>query len=119
VKTFLRLLPVFLSALVLAAHFLRGGRLLGVAICLAALLILLVRESWAARSMQVLLVLGSLEWIRTTLALVAERRSLGAPWIRMAAILAGVALFTAASALVFQGTRLKRRYSLSSASRAE
>jgi hypothetical protein len=109
--TFVRLLPVILSALVLAAHFLRGGHLGLVLISLAALLILLVREAWAARLVQALLLLGSLEWIRTMLHLMGERRSLGEPWMRMAAILGSVVLFTAASALVFQTARMKERYS--------
>jgi hypothetical protein len=119
VKTFVRLLPVLLSGLVLAAHFLRGGHLGVVMICLAALTILLIRESWAARLMQLLLLLGSLEWVRTMMILVSQRRSLGEPWIRMAVILGAVALFTAASALVFQGARLRERYSLQAAPEAE
>lgn len=81
-------------------------------LCLAALFILTVRERWAARLMQLLLVLGSLEWIRTMLALITARRGLGEAWIRMAVILSSVALFTAASALVFLTAHLKKRYSL-------
>jgi len=110
-RILLHLLPVILSGLVLSAHFLRGGRIVGVMVCLAALLLLAVRERWVARLTQVLLLLGALEWVRTTLVLVAERRSLSEPWIRMAVILSAVALFTAASALVFQGARLRERYS--------
>ena len=110
-RTLLHLLPVILSGLVLSAHFLRSGSVLVVMACLAALLLLAVRERWAARLMQVLLLLGALEWIRTMLVLVAQRRSLSEPWIRMAMILSAVALFTAASALVFQSVHLKRRYS--------
>jgi hypothetical protein len=117
--TFVRLLPVLLSGLVLSAHFLRGGHLGVVMICLAALTLLLIRESWAARLMQLLLLLGSLEWVRTMMILISQRRSLGEPWIRMAVILGTVALFTAASALVFQGARLRERYSLQAAPHGE
>jgi hypothetical protein len=113
--TFVRLLPVFLSALVLAAHFLRGGHWGGVIFSLAALSLLLVRESWAARLMQILLLLGSLEWLRTLMVLASARRTLGEPWIRMAVILGAVSLITAASALVFRGARLRERYSLPAA----
>ena len=110
-KTLLHLLPVILSALVLSAHFVRGRSLPVAIICLAVLLLLLVRERWIPRLMQALLLLGALEWFRTMLVLVAQRRGLSEPWIRMALILAAVALFTAASALVFQSRRLKDRYS--------
>jgi hypothetical protein len=118
-KTFLRLLPSILSALVLAAHFLRNGLFLGVLIFLAAPWVLLIRESWAARLVQILLLLGSLEWIRTMMDLIGDRKSLGEPWIRMAAILTGVALFTLVSALLFQGKGLRERYSLSRANGGE
>ena len=118
-KTLLHLLPVILSGLVLSAHFLRGGSFLVVLVCLAALLFLLVRERWVARLMQVLLILGALEWVRTMLALVAQRRSLSEPWTRMAMILSAVALFTAGSALMFQGAHLKARYSPQAPPRGE
>jgi len=48
-RTGLLLLPVILSELTLAAHFLRATQLAGVACCLAALGLLLVRRPWAAR----------------------------------------------------------------------
>ncbi len=110
-KTLLLLLPVILSALVMGAHFLRGGHLGGVLFCLAALFLLTIREAWAARLMQLLLLLGALVWIWTMVDLAGIRRSLGEPWIRMAVILSSVALFTAASGLVFQTARMKLRYS--------
>ena len=64
-KTFLRALPVVLSALVLAAHFFRSRQLPLVAVSLALPLLLLVRERWSARVVQAGLVLGALEWVRT------------------------------------------------------
>lgn len=110
-RTLLHLLPVILSCLALSAHFLRAGSVPAVIVCLGALLLLLVRKRWAARLTQVILLLGALEWVRTMLVLVAARRGLSEPWIRMAAILSAVALFTAASALVFETARLRERYS--------
>jgi len=116
-RTGILLLPVILSELTLAAHFLRGAQLVGVACCLAALGLLFVRRPWAARLTQGLLALGALEWLRTLARLVVERRDLSEQWLRMAGILAGVAIATAASAFVFRTARLRRCYGLGASPR--
>jgi hypothetical protein len=98
-KTFLRALPVVLSALVLGAHFFRSRQLPLVALSLALPLLLLVRERWSARAVQAGLVLGALEWGRTLLFLAGQRMEAGRPWGRLAVILGGVAALTALSAM--------------------
>jgi sensor c-di-GMP phosphodiesterase-like protein len=103
---------VILSDLALAAHFLRAGSLAGAVGCVAALFLLLIRKAWAARLVQIVLLAGSVEWVRTMVLLARERQRLGEPWLRMALILLAVALFTAASALVFSSERVRRHYSL-------
>ncbi len=49
-------------------------------------------------------------WLRTLWQLAAMRQAHGQPAGRMVAILAAVAVFTAASALVFRAASLRRRY---------
>ena len=107
-----RLIPVFLSALLLAAHFSRADNLPMVVLALAAPLLLLVRQPWVPRAFQVALVLGALEWVRTLISIARMRHAIGEPWMRMAVILGVVALVTASSALVFQVKALKTRYSI-------
>lgn len=95
---------------VLAAHFWRAG---DIAIAIAAtgsLALLLVRQRWAARAMQAILVLGAIEWLRTLAALVAMRQSIGMPYARLAWILGAVALATAACALVFEHRLMRERF---------
>ena len=104
------LVPAVLSLLVIAAHFLRAGQLLLVALALAAIGLVFVRRAWSARVLQVALALGALEWVRTIAVLVNERRAEGRPFARMAVILGVVALVAAASALSFAGRRLKDRF---------
>lgn len=107
---FLRLTPAILSLLVLGAHFLRSGQMLIVGACLALILLLLVRSKWIPRVMQLVLLLGSIEWLWTLYAFAEQRMAHGQPWLRMAIILGGVALFTGASALVFRNRQLKKYY---------
>jgi len=105
------LLPVF-ACLLLAAHFFRAG-LLPLATASALLpLLLAIPRAWAARTMQVALVIGAIEWLRTLAEFAAVRISMGQPVLRLVAILVAVALFTAASALVFRNARLRTRYRL-------
>lgn len=89
-----------LSFLLLGAHFMREGAWLLVAACIGFALLLAWRTRWAARLVQLALALGAIEWMWTALVLVQERMAEGRPWLRLAMILGGVALFTAASALV-------------------
>ncbi len=108
--TFVRLLPVLISFLLLAAHFSRADNTPMVAASLIFPLILLVRKPWVAPTVQVVLVLGGLIWVRRAAALVGQRQASGESWTRLAVILAVVAAFTMASALVFRSTALRKRY---------
>lgn len=109
---FFRLIPVLLSALLMAAHFSRADNLALVIFSLAAPILLLLRRRWVAMLAQLALMLAALEWLRTLLSIAVRRQQVGDPWLRMAVILGVVALFTALSALVFRSKSLKERYSL-------
>ena len=106
----LQLLPVALSLIVLAAHFLRAGNILMVAVVLTVLGLLGVRRRWAARVMQVTLLFGAAEWVRTLAQLAALRSQAGQPVTRLLLILGSVALVTALSALMFVVPRVRDRY---------
>ncbi|MBP9145327.1 MAG: hypothetical protein KBF21_03705 [Thermoanaerobaculia bacterium] len=95
----LLLLPIVLSALTLGAHLLRGGLLPLALVAVALPLLLMPRSDTALRMLQGLLLLGAVEWLRTLLVILEQRRSLGQPWHRLVVILGAVALVTAFSAL--------------------
>jgi len=98
---FALLIPILLSFLVLAAHFFRNGHTVLVLICCTAPMLMLVRRTWATRLLQVMLIIGALEWVRTLLQIRAVRIDEGRDWQRMAIILGSVAVFTFASSLVY------------------
>lgn len=97
---FVRLALPVISSLLLAAHFYRAGLLPLAALSAALPLLLAVPRRWAARTLQVALLLGAFEWLRTLAAISAERITTGQPVLRLIAILLAVAVITAASALV-------------------
>jgi prepilin signal peptidase PulO-like enzyme (type II secretory pathway) len=106
----LRLAPAVLSLLVLAAHFYRGQAFFALAAALATLALVFVRKPWAPRIIQIALLLGAVEWIRTLYSLVQVRESMGQPYTRLALILGGVALFSALSCLAFQRRDVRSHY---------
>lgn len=96
--------------MLMAAHFSRadiGGLPF---ICLLLPFLLFFKRAWVPKVFQVLLILGSIEWIRTMIGLIQMRELAGQPWIRLAVILVCVALFTGLSAMIFQGKTLKNYY---------
>ena len=107
---FLRLLPVFISFLILAAHFLRAGQTAVIIFLLSLLLLLMIRKFWVPWVIQLTLLVGAVEWLRTLLSVAQIRIDSGMPWTRMAIILGAVALFTALSGLVFRNASLRARY---------
>ena len=109
-KKVLLYLPTVLALLLLAAHFLRYGNTVIVVGIVALSGLLFVRRAWAARIIQLVLVAGTVEWLRTLAMLVQERMALGAPYLRMAVILGLVAAVTAFAALLFQSKELKALY---------
>lgn len=106
----IRLLLVIFSSLLMAAHFSRADQTGLALVCLVLPLLLFIKRRWVAIVFQVLLLIGSIEWLQTTLRIVAIRQAQGQPWTRLVIILGSVALITALSALVFESRRLKERF---------
>jgi hypothetical protein len=110
VRAILLLLPAVLSALVLGAHFLRRGDVPLVLACLVVCALLFVRRGWAARLVQLALLAGTLEWLRTLVALLATRRAAGEPWVRLVAILGLTAAVSLAGVLLLETRALRARF---------
>lgn len=106
------MMAVALSFVVLAAHFLRDGNMVMVALSLFLPVLLFIPRPIVARVLQVALLLASLEWLRTMMTIVDVRAAAGMPYTRTVVILAVVALLTLASAFVFHTRAMRRRYGL-------
>ncbi|KPK09522.1 MAG: hypothetical protein AMS20_00350 [Gemmatimonas sp. SG8_28] len=104
------LTSVILSCVLLAAHFSRHEIPVLVALSLLAPFLLFAKRPWVPRLLQLLLVLGALEWVRTAAVLAARRIDAGEPWLRMVLILAAVALLTSGAAALLQPTRVRSRF---------
>lgn len=72
--------------------------------------VMFIRRPWAARILQICLIIGALEWVRTTVYLVFARNEQGEPFLRLSLILGLVALFTLLSSLVLRLKRIKSHF---------
>jgi len=104
------LIPMLFSVMFLAAHFLRTGPMILALLCLIVPLTLFVRRIWALRLVQIFLLLGAAEWVRTLIVLVRDRQAQGEPWLRLVIILGAVAAFTAGAAFILQAKKVRSHY---------
>jgi hypothetical protein len=111
-------IPMLFSVLILAAHFLRTGPMILAVLCLTIPLTLFIRRIWALRVVQLFLLLGATEWLRTLIALVQDRQVQGEPWLRLVIILGTVAAFTVGSAFILQVKKVREHYGATSGTAA-
>ncbi len=105
------LIPAALSLLLGAAHFWRAG-LYGLSVSLVGfmLLVLSMRSAWLQRVLSITLLLLAARWVWVCGGLVQIRLAMGEPWMRLACILLGVALFSVFSAWLVQRRRTQDFY---------
>lgn len=113
-KTLIFLIPVIISFILLAAHFMRDNDLIFAFFVLALLFIILYFLVPASvKAAKVMLLFGTIEWIRSGYALASIRLRAGEPYIRLVIIMGGVAFFTLLSSLAFYTKPVKERYNIS------
>ena len=94
----LSIVTTVISALLIAAHFLRSGAYVLTAAAALFPVLLLLKTEVALRIVQALLLLITGEWLHTLAVIALQRQALGEPWMRMGAILAAVAALSLTSA---------------------
>ncbi len=109
-KNFMKFIPIILCSLLIAAHFGRANMFVLQIASLIIPLILIWKNKISAVIVQIFLIAGGLEWIRTLVYYARIRAENGEPWLRLAIILGVVAVLTFASTLVFRTKFMKKRY---------
>jgi len=111
-KNFIKILPIILCSLIMAAHLGRANMLILQVVSLLIPFILIWKNKLSARAIQLLLIIYGLEWIRTINYYVQIRIANDEDWFRLAIILSVVALLNFATVLVFRTISMKERYNL-------
>ena len=100
-----------LSSLVFFAHFLRGMEVSGMVAALIPPLLYAWRRPASRRFVQLASALGAVLWILVALEIGRARMAEGEPWLRMALILAAVAVQSLLPALVLEGQKSRTWFS--------
>jgi hypothetical protein len=106
----LRILPLIISALLLAAHFLRSSSLLLVVLCLLVPFLLFIKKRWVLWVLQVFTVIAAVMWMIALKAIIQTRIFEGRSWVASGIILGLVALFTLSSGLWLNTSQVKNNY---------
>lgn len=105
-----RIVLLILSCLLLGAHFLRGGHLVLMVLCLIIPSLLLIKKRWSLIIVQIFLFVGTWIWIRTAIIIIHERMILGIPWGKIVIIIGPIAIFTLLAGLLLNSQVVRKRY---------
>ncbi len=103
-------IPIILSSLLIAAHFIRYDFKLMAIFCLLLPALLLFRRTWVPKVITTFLLLYSIEWVRTMVSLVEQYKLQERPFLKLVIILLSVIVFTLLSSAVFKSQTMKNRY---------
>jgi hypothetical protein len=106
----LRLIPLVIASLLLAAHFIRDGN---IGLVLAAVLVpalLFIKKRWSLMLVQLSAYAAAGVWVYTLIQLVQQRMILARPWTGAVMILGSVALFTTFAGLMLSSPSIKKQY---------
>ncbi|NUP94714.1 MAG: hypothetical protein HUU28_00980 [Planctomycetaceae bacterium] len=107
---FLLLAPTVLCVLVFCASLFRSGLVILIPPLLISLGLMFFKSGVVARYFQLLLLGVAAYWAFRAIGLGLDRAEEGAPWLRMALILGGVALFNLLAAALWESKPLLRHY---------
>ncbi len=99
------------SLILLSAHFSRMN--FPIILSIIALLspfLFFYKKRFSITIIQIILFLGTLEWIRAAVFYIQQRMDMGAPWLRLAVILGLIIILTAYSAWSLSTEEVKKRY---------
>jgi hypothetical protein len=106
----LRITLLALSAILLAAHFLRTFTILPMLLCLAAPFLLLIKKRWSLLIIQALTVLAAMIWLFTLNGIIQQRLQEGRSWIASGIILGVVAGYTLLTGWLLESPLVKEKY---------
>ncbi len=105
-----KIIPYILTCVLIAAHFMRASNGFMVIVSTLFPLMLFIKKPWVPMISQIFAYLGAGLWLGTTLDIAKERLMMGDDWIRMAAILGVVALFSAWSGILLNHDKVTEHY---------
>jgi hypothetical protein len=106
----LRVSLLALSAVLIAAHFLRTASYVPMFFCLASPFLLFIKKRWTVLIVQALTVLAAVIWLLTLYAIIRQRMLEGRSWTVAAIILGVVTGYTLFTGWLLNSPVVKQRY---------
>ena len=111
-KNSLKIFPIIICFLLMAAHLSRANLNILMVVCLVLPFILLWKSKVSARVVQIALMIFGLEWIRALIYYAHVRMENGEDWFRLGIILIVVAVFNFVTIFVYRSSYMIDRYNL-------
>lgn len=99
-----------LCSIFLSLHFFRMGLLLFTLISLTLIPLLFVRKKGAYITINIIIFLGTLDWIRTLFRIIGERMRDGRPWLVSFIILSVVIIIHLLTLLILRKKSVKEKF---------
>ena len=98
--------------ILLAAHFSRGGNDILAGLTLLIPFLLFIKQKWVIISLEILAYLAAVVWLYGAYVYIQVRIATGDDWIRLLAIMGGVALYTAWAGFFLRSDKIKAVYGM-------
>ncbi|MBI5353191.1 MAG: hypothetical protein HZB50_11180 [Chloroflexi bacterium] len=106
----LRISLLALSAILVAAHFLRYGDLIFMLLSLTAPFLLLIKKRWSLITVQSMTVIAAIIWLFALNDIIQQRIYEGRSWTASAVILGVVAGYTLLTGWLLESPLVKEKY---------
>ena len=106
----LRISLLALSAVTIAAHFLRTFSIIPMLICLAAPFLLFIKKHWSVLVIQALTVVAAVVWLLSLYDIIQQRLFEGREWIGPVIILGVAAAYTLLTGWLLNSPVVKEQY---------
>ncbi|MCX7771063.1 MAG: hypothetical protein N2202_08290 [Proteobacteria bacterium] len=101
---------IMLCSMFLSLHFFRMGLLLLTLISLSLIPLSFIRKKWSLITIKLIILLGTLDWIRTLFRIIKDRMHEGRPWLIAFIILSIVILIHISTLLVLRKRAVKEKF---------
>ena len=98
--------------ILLAAHFSRGGNDILAGLTLLVPFLFLIKQKWVIISLEIFAYLAAVIWLYGAYEYIQIRIASGDDWVRLLAIMGGVALYTAWTGFFLRSQKIKAVYGM-------
>lgn len=108
-----RIIPYCFMIMLLAAHFSRGDNNVLAYISLLVPFLFFIKQKWVIMTLEITAYLSALVWLYGAYTYIQIRIATGDDWLRLLAIMGGVALYSAGTGFFLRSEKIAKTYGVS------